>query len=411
MTAEDDRALAGIRVLDLTSVVVGPAATLRLADLGAAVIKVEPPGGDLLRTLGGPSPSGRMSGKYLHFNRAKRSVCLDLKRPAARDALLAILAGCDVLVSNVRPEALARLGLDAATCHARQPHLVHCSITGFGPGGAYRGRPAYDSVIQGVSGVAGLALQRDGVPRFAPLLLADHVVAEITAGAITAALLRRWRTGKGAAIEIPMFETMAAFVMQEHLGPQSFDPPLGRAGDSRVLDPDNRPLATGDGWMCVTSNTDAQAHAFLRAIGQAALVDDPRFATVATRFRHARDWFALRAEAMRQHPTAHWLAVLAAADVPAMVCHTMQTLPADEHLAAVGLLRAETHPQEGAITTIRPTILTDGAPAPTGPPAEHVGWSTRAVLAEAGLAPDAIAALLAGGAAVDGQAAWEGAGG
>ena len=225
---EDTRALAGIRVLDLTSVVVGPAATLRLADLGAEIIKIEPPDGDLLRTLGGPSPSGRMSGKYLHFNRAKRSACLDLKQPAARTALLAILATCDVLVSNIRPEALARLGLGAAACLERQPGLIHCSITGFGPGGAYRGRPAYDSVIQGVSGVAGLALQRDGVPRFAPLLLADHVVGEITAGAISAALFRRSRTGRGTRLEIPMFETMAAFVLQEHLGPQSFHPALGQ---------------------------------------------------------------------------------------------------------------------------------------------------------------------------------------
>ncbi|WP_158743802.1 CaiB/BaiF CoA-transferase family protein [Acidisphaera sp. L21] len=404
-TQEDTRALAGIRVLDLTSVVVGPAATLRLADLGAEVIKIETPGGDLLRTLGGPSPSGRMSGKYLHFNRAKRSVCLDLKKPGAGEALLAILATCDVLVSNIRPEALARLGLDAETCRARQPGLIHCSITGFGPGGAYRGRPAYDSVIQGVSGVAGLALQRDGVPRYAPLLLADHVVGEITAGQISAALFRRSRTGQGTTLEIPMFETMAAFVLQEHLGPQSFHPPLGPAGDTRVLDPDNRPLETADGWMCVTSNTDAQAHGFLRAIGRADLIEDPRFRTVGTRFRHARDWFALRTEAMKTQTTTHWLEVLGAADVPVMLCHTLQTLPGDEHLQAVELLTPEHHPQEGPITTIHPSLLLDGKRAPPGHPAEHTGWSTRAVLEQAGLPLDAIATLLATSAAVDGQAA------
>ncbi|MEJ1978334.1 MAG: CoA transferase [Acetobacteraceae bacterium] len=398
-------ALEGIRVLDLTSVVVGPAATLRLADLGADIIKIEAPGGDLLRTLGGPSPSGQMSGKYLHFNRRKRSVCLDLKQPGAHDALLAILAGCDVLISNIRPDALARLGLDAESCRVRQPGLIHCSITGFGPGGAYRGRPAYDSVIQGVSGVAGLGLQRDGVPRFAPLLLADHVVGEITAGAISAALFRRSRTGLGTTLEIPMFETMAAFVLQEHLGPQSFHPPLGKAGDARVLDPENRPLATADGWICVTSNTDGQAHAFLRAIGRPELIEDPRFATVRTRFRHARDWFALRADALKQKPTAHWLAVLGAADVPAMICHTLETLPADEHLAAVGLLQTEMHPQDGPITTIRPSILIDGAPAAPGPAAEHLGWSTGAVLAEAGLTAAQIAALLASGGAIDGRSA------
>ncbi|MBV9734560.1 MAG: CoA transferase [Acidisphaera sp.] len=398
-------ALAGIKLLDLTSVVVGPAATLRLADLGAEVIKIEPPAGDLLRTLGGPSPSGKLSGKYLHFNRHKRSVCLDLKRLSARAALLRILAGCDVFVSNVRPEALARLGLDAASCRSRRPDLIHCVITGYGPGGAYRGRPAYDSVVQGVSGVAGLALRRDGVPRFAPLLLCDHVVGEITAGAISAALFRRGRTGEGCALEVPMFETMAAFVLQEHLGPRSFVPPLGPAGDSRVLDPENQPLATADGWICVTSNSDAQAHAFLRAIGRAELVDDPRFATVGQRFAHAREWFALRAEALRQRDTAHWLEVLRAADVPAMPCHTLETLAEDEHLAEVGLFQAECHPVDGAITTIRPTILANGEPAAPGPPAEHLGWSTTAVLAEAGLSAQEIAGLLAEGAALDGRAA------
>jgi crotonobetainyl-CoA:carnitine CoA-transferase CaiB-like acyl-CoA transferase len=402
MTGMDAEApLAGVRVLDLTSVVVGPAATLRLADLGAEIIKIEPPGGDLLRTLGGPSPSGQLSGKYLHFNRRKRSVCLDLKHEPARAALLRVLQRCDVFVSNIRPDALARLGLDAAACRTRQPGLIHCVITGYGPGGEYRGRPAYDSVIQGASGVAGLALQRDGVPRFAPLLLADHVVGEITAGAISAALFRKSRTGAGASLEIPMFETMAAFVLQEHLGPETFDPPLGPAGDRRVLDPENRPLATADGWICVTSNTDAQAHAFLRAIGRAELIDDPRFRSVATRFKHAQDWFALRADAIRQHDTAYWLRVLNEADVPAMVCHTLATLPADPHLASVGLLQREAHPTEGAMRTIRPTILMDGATAEPGPAAEMLGRSTSAVLAESGLSKAEIASLLDSGAARD----------
>lgn len=402
MTA-DPRALAGIRVLDLTSVVVGPAATLRLADLGAEIIKIEAPAGDLLRTLGGPSPSGAMSGKYLHFNRNKRSVCLDLKRPGARDALLAILATCDVLVSNIRPDSMARLGLDAAACLARQSGLIHCCITGFGPGGAYRGRPAYDSVIQGVSGVAGLALQRDGLPRFAPLLLADHVVAEITAGQVCAALFRRSRTQHGTALEIPMFETMAAFVLQEHLGPQSFDPPLGPAGDKRVLDPQNRPLQTLDGWICVTSNTDTQARAFLHAIGHPELVDDPRFDSVGSRFRNASAWFALRSDALKQQTTAQWLSIMHKADVPAMISHTLQSLPHDEHLVAVGLLQSDTHPREGRVTTIRPSILIDGSPADPGPLAEHCGASTVAVLSEAGLTSAAIEALLQSGGAIDGQ--------
>ena len=385
--------LAGIRVLDLTSVVVGPSCTLRLADYGAEVIKLEAPEGDVLRSLGGPSPSGRSSGKYLHFNRNKRAICLDLKQPAARAALLRVIDRCDVVVSNIRPESLVRLGLDAAALRATRARLIHCTITGFGPGGPYRGRPAYDTVIQSVAGVAGLAERRDGAPAYAPLLLCDHVVGEITAGAILAALFRRERTGEGAAIEVPMHETMAAFVLTEHLGPASFVPAQGRAGDARVLEPNNRPIATKDGWMTVTANTDAQVAGFLRGAGRAELIADPRFRTIADRFRNATEWYAMRKDALVGQTTAHWLAVFAAADVPAAICHSLETLPADPHLLAVGLLVEETHPTEGTIRSIRPTVLEDGRPAEPGPPARAQGADTAAVLAEAGLTAAEIAAL------------------
>jgi crotonobetainyl-CoA:carnitine CoA-transferase CaiB-like acyl-CoA transferase len=391
--------LHGIRILDLTTVVVGPSCTLRLADHGAEVIKLEAPEGDLLRTLGGPSPSGHGSGKYLHFNRRKRSICLNLKLSSARQAALRILGGCDVFVSNIRPESLARLGLDAAATRADHPRLIHCSITGFGPGGPYRGRPAYDTVLQGAAGVAGLSLRRDGVARYAPLLLCDHVVGEITAGAIIAALFQRERTGIGSAIEVPMHETMAAFVMAEHLGPATFTPPLGPAGDARVLDPANHPLATSDGWISVTSNTDPQVRGLLTAIGREDLIDDPRFRTVADRFRNARDWFAFRADSLRNHPSAYWLEILSAADVPAMPCHTLESLPDDPHLDAVGLLVAETHPEEGNIRSLRPTIIRDGITDEPGPPAQANGAETRAILAEAGFAPAEISDLIATGAA------------
>jgi len=391
--------LHGIRILDLTTVVVGPACTLRLADYGAEVVKVETPAGDLMRSLGGPSPTGRHSGAYLHLNRGKRAACLDLKRPGARDALLRIAARCDVVVSNMRPEALARLGLDAATLRAARPELVHCLITGFGPGGPYRGQPAYDSVVQGASGVAGLFARQGGTPAYVPLLLCDHVVGEIAAGAILAALVARQRTGAGCSLEVPMHETMAAFVLQEHLGRQSFTPPLGPAGDSRTLDPGNQPLPTADGWISVTANTDAQVAAFLTAAGRANVLADPRFASVADRVRNVREWFALRNTALLGRPTAHWLETFAAADVPAMPCHSLDSLLDDPHLDAVGLLTPGRHPTEGAVRRIRPTVLRDGVADAPGNPAPPTGWDTRAVLAEAGLTNDEITALAASGAA------------
>jgi crotonobetainyl-CoA:carnitine CoA-transferase CaiB-like acyl-CoA transferase len=393
------RPLAGIRILDLTTVVVGPSCTLRLADHGAEVIKLEAPEGDVLRTLGGPSPSGQHSGKYLAFNRNKRAICLDLKQAAARTAVLRILDGCDVLVSNIRPEALARLGLDAAATRAARPRLIHCAITGFGPGGPYRGRPAYDTVIQSVGGVAGLFIRRDGVPRYVPLVMCDHVTGEITAGAIMAALFRRERTGQGAAIEVPMQETMAAFVLKEHLGPASFSPPLGPPGDARILEPNNQLIETADGWMTVTANTDAQVRGFLAAIGRPALIEDSRFCSVSARFRNVAEWMALRRTALKDRPTAYWVAAFAEADVPAAPCHTLEALIEDPHLLAVDLLRDERHDLEGPIRTIRPTILEDGVPANPGAPARPIGADTRAVLGEAGYSEAEIDALIASGAA------------
>ena len=340
--------------------VAGPVCTWRLAEYGAEVVKIESPDGDLMRVMGGPSPTGEHSGTYLHLNRGKRAVCLDLKQVDARRALERLLAAADVFVSNIRPEALQRLELDAARVRAAHPRLIHCTITGFGPHGPYRGRPAYDSVIQGGCGLAGLFGQRDGTPRYVPLLLCDHVVGEIAAGAIIAALNERHRTGLGSELELPMFETMAAFVLQQHLGAQSFSPAVGAAGDQRLLTPDNRPLQTQDGWLSLTTNTDAQVRSFLSAIGRDSLIDDARFRTVAARARHVEEWFALRREALRERTSAEWLAIFTAADVPAMPCHTPDSLVADPHLVAVGLLGSELHPTEGQVRSIRSTVLSDG---------------------------------------------------
>ena len=270
-------ALAGIRVVDLTTVVVGPTATLFLADYGADVIKVEAPGGDLLRTLGGKSNSGQLSGKFTHFNRNKRSLALDLKREEGREALHRLLATADVFIANVRPAALARLGLDAEALRSRYPRLVVCNLMGFGSAGRYRDRPAYDTIIQGFAGVTDTNRRALGEPRFVPMVFADHIVGLIATQCIIAALFQRDRTGEGQAIEVPMFENVAAFVLAEHMGDLSFVPPRGPSGDLRVLDPLGKPVATKDGYICVSANTDAQAFALFDAIGRPELKSDPAF--------------------------------------------------------------------------------------------------------------------------------------
>jgi crotonobetainyl-CoA:carnitine CoA-transferase CaiB-like acyl-CoA transferase len=291
------------------------------------------------------------------------------------------------------------LGLDAATVRAKHPDKIHCLITGYGTDGPYAGRPTYDSVVQAVTGMAGLMLARDGEPAYVPMLICDHVAGEIAAGAILAALLERKASGSGCSLEVPMFETMAAFVLQEHLAQHSFDPPVGPPGDLRLLSPHNKPVKTADGWISFTINTDPQVRAFLKATDRAHLLDDVRFTSIAGRARHVAAWFEIRGAALTSRTTAQWLEVLLAADIAAQPCHTLDTLPHDPHLEAVGLIEFEQHPTEGRTAAIRASIRVDDATLPRRAPAQPRGADTRALLVEMGYAPDAIETLLQSGAA------------
>jgi crotonobetainyl-CoA:carnitine CoA-transferase CaiB-like acyl-CoA transferase len=376
--------LKGIKILDLTAVVVGPVATWRLGQYGADIIKVENPSGDLMRGLGGMSPTGQHSGAYLHLNRGKRNISLDLKKEGGKEICQKLVAWADVVVANMRPDALARLGLDAATIRSKSPEKIYCLITGYGTDGPYSGLPTYDSVLQGASGIAGLTQTRDGKPAYVPMLICDHVVGEITAGAVMAALMQRYKTGQGASLEIPMFETMAAFVLQEHLAQQSFDPSVGKAGDLRLLSPHNRPVKTKDGYISFTINTDAQVQAFLKVTDRAELLNDARFTTVASRAKYVSEWFEVRGAALENKTTDEWLTVFRAADLPAMPCHTLKTLTQDPHLKAVELLNFENHPTEGKTAVIRSTIQVDGVYPSARSYAVPNGWNSVAILEELG---------------------------
>jgi len=393
--------LDGVRVLDLSSVVVGPVCGGVLAEQGADVIKLEGPDGDLLRRLGGKGRTSGMSGKFLNFNRGKRSLGLDLKKPGAADAIRRVAATCDVVMTNIRPDALKRLGVDAETLRTENPRLIHCQIVGFGMKGPYAGRPAYDTVIQGISGVAGCFEASTGEPRFVPMVMADHIVGLIAAQMIGFALYRREKTGSGESIEVPMFENMAAFVMMQHMGAMTFTPPLGPPGDHRVLSPDARPLKTKDGYICISANTDGQAHAFFDAIGRPELKTDPRFATVAARTANTKDYFKLRGEALQSRTSAEWLDDFERLDVPAMPYNTLDSLLTDPHLQAVGMVTPETHPTEGETLAIgRPNTLSGGM-APPGRPAPRLGEDTLAVLRESGFSDAEITALRDAGALID----------
>ncbi|MEA5461484.1 CoA transferase [Arcicella sp. LKC2W] len=386
--------LKNIKILDLTSVVVGPVATWRLGQYGAEIIKVENPSGDLMRGLGGMSPTGQHSGAYLHLNRGKKNICLDLKKEGGKDIIQKLVAWADVIVANMRPDALERLGLGSQTIRAKYPEKIYCLITGYGTDGPYSGLPTYDSVLQGASGMAGLALARDGKPAYVPMLICDHVVGEITAGVVMAALMQKQNTGIGASLEIPMFETMASFVLQEHLAQQSFEPPIGVAGDLRLLSPHNQPVKTKDSYISFTINTDVQVKAFLKITDRAQLLNDERFQTVASRAKYVSEWFEIRGAALNSKTTEEWLKIFRKVDLPAMPCHTLETLTQDPHLKAVELINFENHPTEGKTAVIRSTIQVDGVYPSARSSAAPCGWDTKAILHDLGYSDEEMESLI-----------------
>lgn len=395
--------LEGVRVLDLTSVVVGPLATQIMADHGAEVVKIEAPAGDIVRTLAGRGVTASMSGKFLHLNRNKRSIALDLKQEAARNALMRLIEGADVLIWNMRPPAMARLGLAYEDVRRVNARIIYCGMFGFGQDGRYRDKPAYDSIIQGSAGIAALHHRVTGEPRYLPMVIADRTVGLIAVQMILMALYHRTRTGEGQAIEIPMFENIVKSVFEEHMYLKTFDPPLGPTGDPRLLDTEARPLPTKDGWICIAGNTDGQAFAIFDAIGKPELKTDSRFNSVAARFKNTPEYFRIRAEGLRQKTTVEWLKIFDATDVPAMPFQTLDELMQDPHLRDIGFFNLIEHPTEGRIRNMRLPNKLSGGVRRDFRPAPKIGEHSIEILREAGYDDAAIEAMVASSATVDGR--------
>ena len=394
--------LEGVRIIDLTSVVVGPLATQILADHGADVIKVEAKSGDLIRSMNGKSVTPGMGAKFLHLNRNKRSLVLDLKKPEAHAALLKLIAGADVLVWNVRPAAMARLKLSYEDVRKVKPDIIYVGMFGFGQDGRYKDKPAYDTIIQGSGGMAALNHRATGEPRFVPMVVADKVVGLIAAQMISMALFQRAKTGEGASIEIPMFENLVKFVLEEHMYLKTFEPPLGETGDPRLLDPMGKPIPTKDGFICISANTNDQAFAFFEAIGKPELKTDPRFDSVQARFANVSAYFEVRGNALKTKSTAEWVEIFDAHDVPAMPYNTLDSLLTDPHLADVGFFQMKEHPTEGKIRNMRlPNKWSSGVRKEWNP-APKLGQNSREILREAGMNDAEIDALVQSGATIDG---------
>ncbi len=372
--------LRGIRILDLTTVVMGPFATQILADMGADVVKIETAGGDSMRWIG-PWRHAGMGPLFLQANRNKRSVVLDLKAPAGKAAALALAAKADVLVSNVRPQGLRRLGLDYETVAGTNPSIIYCAAVGYGAGGPDSGKAVYDDLMQAASGISGLFRAVDGAPRYAPINICDRTVGLYVANAITAALFHRERTGEGQEIEVPMFETMAQFVLADHMGGHAFTPPAGDMGYKRLLSRTRGPYATQDGHISVVVYTDRHWQAFTALVGCPDLLDtDARFASQESRTQHAEAVGSFLAGHLAARTNAAWLEALHGIDIPACKVNAIEDLMTDPHLQAVGLFQQAEHPTEGTLTTCRFPVRFGRTPADVRCLAPNLGEHGQEVL-------------------------------
>jgi len=348
--------LTGVRIVDLTTVVMGPSATQILGDLGADVIKIEAASGDSMRNIG-PMRSPGMGPLFLQSNRNKRAIVLDLKSPAGIEKLRELIAGSDVLVSNIRPQALARLGLDYANAAKINPSIIYCAAVGYGQGGPYAGEAVYDDLMQAASGISGMFHRVDGKPRYAPVNICDRVVGLYTVIAIQAALYHRHLTGEGQEVEVPMFETMADFVLSDHIGGRAFAPVIGDTGYLRLLSRTRGPYATSDGYIAVVVYTDLHWRKFSAMIGRPNLIDeDERLRDMQARTTHAEVAGQTLADELARKSTGEWLAEFHARDIPVCRVNSVEDLFEDRHLRAVGFFREMEHPTEGAVTVPRPPL-------------------------------------------------------
>jgi crotonobetainyl-CoA:carnitine CoA-transferase CaiB-like acyl-CoA transferase len=384
--------LTGIRVIDITTVVLGPYCSQTLGDMGADVIKVETIEGDSTRLIG-PSRTPGMGSYFANLNRNKRSIALDLKKPAAREAVLRLVETADIFVHNMRLGAANRLGLDYATLSARNPKLIYAAASGFRKGSSMQEFPAYDDLIQGVSGIASLNAGADGAPRYFPTVVVDKLTGAMLASMIGMALFHRERTGQGQEIHLPMLETILSFALVEHLSHGTLDEPEKGLGYARMLTPHRRPYATKDGYISVIAHSNAQWAKLFDAMGVPHLIDDPRFNSVPARSANIDAVYATLTEGMKQRTTEEWLAELRPADIPCGKANSLDDLFTDPYLVETGYFERHQHPVEGDVVIPAIPARFSATPANVHRPWPTLGQHTQEVLSEAGYSPAEIEAI------------------
>lgn len=375
--------LSGLRVVDLTSVLFGPYCTQLLGDLGADVIKVESFEGDTIR-YAGTARHDAMSGVFMNTNRNKRSLAIAIKTREGREILDRLLAQADVFVTNIRRKSLVRLRLDAASLAPVFPSLIHCSATGYGAGGKYEDEPAFDDTIQAMSGLASLQKAFCDEPRYVASAVADKISGLMLALGITAAIRHRDVTGVAQSVDVPMFETMVAFNMVEHLSGAVFDPSVGPMVYPRTISPHRRPYRTQDGYLAVMPYTDRHWSSFFKIIGQQQLADDSRFHSITARTENIDELYRLLADEIAKSSTEWWLENLKKHDIPVVKVLSPEDLLKDEHLLRTGFIRRDPHPTEGIVVGFDSPIRFSESPVQVRRLAPNLGQHSAEILQDLG---------------------------
>jgi len=381
--------LKGLKIIELTSVVLGPWASQILADMGAEVIKVEAPFGDSNRQLGA-SRNPNMAALYLSNNRNKRSLVLDLKQASARDALLAIIKDSDVFLHNNRPQVMTKLKLEYSDIKSVNENIIYCGTYGYSKDGPYGEKGALDDSIQAASGIAALNELVLGEPRYLPTVVADKTTAITVVYSILAALFHRERTGHGQAVEVPMFETMVSFVMAEHIWGEVFEPPLGKAGYTRLMSHHRKPYKTKDGYIAVLPYMNDHWKTFCEKAGRQDLIDDDRFKTLSSRVKNIDDTYAETGKILSTKTTQEWLDIFADTKVPVNVVNSLDDLFTDPHLEAVGFWQDFDHPTEGKLKMPGFPAKFSETPATIRKHAPNFGEHSIEILTEAGIDEETI---------------------